>query len=151
MFDEWMETAYPDYRMQQRPSVLRRTLAGLRALKMDREERIEGVVRLRALDAVAPAAREGTPLPLLRVPLLIEDRNAVAVELRRRRINVYFVYAPPLDDYSGPEFSEPSPAPDAARWWASHVLPVDPHDSARVLDLVNKNQIQLKRAAPPSP
>ena len=94
MFDEWMETAYPDYRMQQRPSALKRTLAGLRALERDREERIEGVLRLRELDSVAPAAREGTPLPLLRVPLLIEERDAVAVELRRRRINVYFVYAP---------------------------------------------------------
>ena len=83
------------------------------------------------------------------MPLLIEDRNAVALELRRRRINVYFVYAPPLDDYSGPEFCEPSPLPDAARWWATHILPVDPHDAERVLDLVRKNQIRLTPAAPP--
>ena len=70
--------------------------------------------------------------------------------LRRRRINVYFVYAPPLDEYSGPEFSEPSSAPEAARWWAAHVLPVDPHDAERVLDLVGKDQIRLKPAVPPS-
>jgi DegT/DnrJ/EryC1/StrS aminotransferase family len=150
VFDDWMETAYPDYRMQQRPSALNRTVAGLRALQRDREERIEGVLRLRELDSVAPAAREGPPLPLLRVPLLIEERDAVALELRRRRINVYFVYAPPLDDYSGPEFSEPSSAPEAARWWAAHVLPVDPHDAERVLDLVGKDQIRLKPAVPPS-
>ena len=74
------------------------------------------------------------PLPLLRVPLLVEDRDAVAVELRRHRVNVYFVYAPPLDDYSGPKFSEPSPAPEAARWWAAHILPVNPHDAERVLN-----------------
>lgn len=148
-FDEWMETGYPDYRIQQQRSALNRTLAGLRALERDREGRIEGVLRLRELDSVAPAAREGAPLPLLRVPLLIEDRDAVAVELRRHRINVYFVYAPPLDDYSGPKFSEPSPAPEAARWWAAHVLPVNPHDAERVLDLVHKNQIRLKPAVPP--
>ena len=106
-------------------------------------------LRLRALDAVAPAAREGDPLPLLRVPLLIEDRDAVALELRRRGINVFFVYAPPLDDYAGPEFCEPSPLPEAARWWASHILPVDPHDAERVLDLVGKNQIRLAPASPP--
>ena len=149
-FDEWMETGYPDYRMQQQRSALNRTLAGLRALERDREARIEGVLRLRELDALAPAAREGAPLPLLRVPLLVEERDAAALELRRRRINVYFVYAPPLDDYCGPDFLEPSPAPDVARWWAAHVLPVDPHDAERVLDLVHKNQIRLKAAVPPS-
>ena len=148
-FDAWMETGYPDYRMRQRSSHLKRTLGGLRDLARDREERIAGVLRLRALDAVAPAAREGDPLPLLRVPLLIEDRDAAALELRRRGINVYFVYAPPLDEYSGPEFCEPSPLPEAARWWATHILPVDPHDAERVLDMVRKNQIRLTPAAPP--
>ena len=85
---------------------------------------------------------------MLRMPLLIEDRDAVALELRRRRINVYFVYAPPLDEYSGGEFCEPSPLPEAARWWATHILPVDPHDAGRVLELVRKNQIRLMPAAP---
>jgi dTDP-4-amino-4,6-dideoxygalactose transaminase len=148
-FDAWMETGYPDYRMRQLSSHLKRTLGRLRDLGRDREERIAGVLRLRALDAVAPAAREGDPLPLLRAPLLIEDRDAVALELRRRGINVFFVYAPPLDEYSGPEFCEPSPLPEAARWWAAHILPVDPHDAERVLDLVGQNQIRLTPAAPP--
>jgi hypothetical protein len=106
------------------------------------------VLRLRALDALAPAAAEGDPLALLRAPLLIEDRDAVALELRRRGINVFFVYAPPLDEYCGPEFCEPSALPDAARWWATHILPVDPHDAERVLDLVRKNQVRLSPAAP---
>lgn len=148
-FAAWMETAYPDYRMRQRSSRLKRTLSALRDLGRDREERIAGVLALRALDAVAPAAREGDPLPLLRVPLLIEDRDVVALELRRRGIDVYFVYAPPLDEYSGPEFCEPSPLPEAARWWATHILPVNPHDATRVLDLVGKNQIRLTPAVPP--
>jgi hypothetical protein len=144
-YDAWMQTGYPDYRMRQRPSHLKRTLGRLRDLGRDREERIAGVLRLRALDVVAPAVREGDPLPLL----LIEDRDAVALELRRRGINVFFVYAPPLDEYSGPEFCEPSPLPEAARWWAAHILPVDPHDAERVLDLVRENQIRLTSAAPP--
>ena len=148
-FDAWMETAYPDYRMRQRSGYLKRTLGSLRDLGRDREKRVAGVVRLRALDAVAPAVREGDPLPLLRVPFLIEDRDAVALELRRRGVNVYFVYAPPLDEYSGPDFCEPSPLPEAARWWATHILPVDPHDAERVLNLVRKNQIRLTPAAPP--
>jgi hypothetical protein len=147
-FDVWMKTGYPDYRMLQRSSHLKRTLGGLRDLGRDRDERIAGVLRLRALDAVAPAAREGDPLPLLRVPLLIEDRDAVALELRQRGIDVFFVYAPPLDEYSGPEFCEPSPLPEAARWWATHVLPVNPRDAERVLDLVRKNQVRLTPASP---
>jgi hypothetical protein len=148
-FDAWMKTAYPDYRMQQRSSDLKRTLAGLCDLGRDREERIAGVLGLRALDAVAPAARHGDLLPLLRVPLLIENRDAVALDLRRHGINVYFVYAPPLDEYSGPEFCEPAPLPETARWWAAHILPVDPHDAERVLNLVETNQIRLTPAAPP--
>jgi hypothetical protein len=148
-FDAWMETGYPDYRMRQRSGYLKRTLGILRDLGRDREERIAGVRQLRALDAVAPAAREGDPLPLLRVPLLIEDRDAVALELRRHGIDVFFVYAPPLDDYAGAEFCDPSPLPEAARWWATHILPVNPRDAERVLDLVRKNQIRLKPAAPP--
>jgi hypothetical protein len=54
------------------------------------------VLRLRALDAIGQALSslgKGDPLPLLRVPLLIEDWDAVGLELRRRGISVYFVYA----------------------------------------------------------
>jgi DegT/DnrJ/EryC1/StrS aminotransferase family protein len=149
-FDAWMETAYADYRMQQRAGALKKTVASLRALKRDRAQRIEGVLLLRQLEAVAPAAREGAPLPLLRVPLLIENRDHVAMELRRRGINVYYVYAPPLDDYFGPDFAEPSPDPEAARWWATHALPINPHDAERVLDLVTKNEVQLEPAALPA-
>ena len=148
-FDPWMRTAYPDYRMPQGPSRLRRTLASLRDLDRDREKRVEGVLRFRELEAVARGAREGAPLPLLRVPLLIEDRDAVAGELRRCGISVYFVYDPPLDDYSGPVFAEPSPAPAAARWWAAHVLPVDPRDADRVLEALRKSRVRLKPATPP--
>jgi hypothetical protein len=149
-FDQWMQTAYADYRMRQESSGLKRSLAGLRDVERDREERVTGVLRLRELDAVAPAVREGAPVPLLRVPLLIENRDAVAIEMRRRRINVYFVYAPPLDDYSGSEFSEQSQAPEAARWWAAHVLPIDPHDAERVRDLLARNEIRLTASMPPA-
>jgi DegT/DnrJ/EryC1/StrS aminotransferase family len=149
-FEPWMNAGYPDFRMRQRSSVLKRTLGYLREVERDRERRVAGVLRLRELDAVAPAARNATPLPLLRVPLLVEDRDLVALELRRRRIKVYFLYAPPLDDYAGAEFLEPSPAPEAARWWAEHVLPIDPRDAERVLDLAARHEIRLRPAFPPS-
>jgi len=149
-FDEWMNTAYPDYRMGQRSSGVRRTLAALRDVERDRRERLAGVVRLRELDAVAPGAQAGPPQPLLRVPLLIENRDSVANALHQRGINVYFVYDPPLDEYAGPEFVEPSSAPGAASWWSRHVLPVDPHDAREVVKLVRRKHIRLTAAAPPS-
>jgi dTDP-4-amino-4,6-dideoxygalactose transaminase len=148
-FDQWMKTAYPNYRMRQGASDLKRTLIALRDLEQDREERVAGVLRLRELDSIAPATSDGEPQPLLRVPLLIEDRDAVAAELRRHRLNVYFVYDPPLDEYSGPEFSEPSVAPAAARWWGAHVLPVDPRDAECVLELLAQKRIRLTAAARP--
>jgi hypothetical protein len=149
-FEPWMNAGYPDFRLRQRSSVLRRTLSALRDIERDQERRIEGVLRLRDLDAIAPAARDATPLPLLRVPLLIENRDRVALELHRRKIKIHFVYSPPLDDYAGAEFLDPSPAPDAAQWWAAHALPIDPRDAGRVLDLVARNEIHLTPAAPPS-
>jgi hypothetical protein len=145
-----MNTAYPDYRMEQRSSGLKRTLAALRRVERDREERLAGVVRLRELDAVAPAVRAGPPKPLLRVPLLVENRDSVASALHRQGVNVYFVYDPPLDEYAGSEFVEPSPAPDAASWWSRHVLPIDPHDAKQVVSLVRRKHIHLVTASPPS-
>jgi hypothetical protein len=70
---------------------------------------------------------------LFRVPLLVEDRGAMIARLERRILSIGYIYDPPLDDYAGPEFAEPSPAPDVARWWASRVLPIDPLEADRVL------------------
>jgi hypothetical protein len=148
-FDPWMETAYPDYRMTQDSGALERTLEALRTMALDRERRLAGVGRLQALECVAPAARSD-PAPLLRVPLLIEDRDAVALELRRRRVSVHFVYDPPLDAYAGTDYLEAPHVSSAATWWGAHVLPVNPHEAGRVLGLIDAKQIQLAPANPPS-
>lgn len=148
-FDPWMETAYPDYRMTQGSGVLERTLEALRTMTLDRERRIAGVERLQDLECLAPAARSDTA-PLLRVPLLVEDRDAVALELRRRRVSVHFVYDPPLDAYAGTEYLDASHVSSAATWWGAHVLPVNPHEAGRVLELIDAKQIRLAPASPPS-
>jgi len=147
-FQPWMTTAYPDYRMPQRPDRLRATLARLRNLDEDRARRLEGLRRLRELDVIAPEARDGPLRPLLRVPLLVRERDATAAELMSRGMNVYFLYDPPLDDYAGPRLVEPSPAPDEARFWAGHVLPIDPRDAERVLDAIAARTLSLRPAAP---
>jgi DegT/DnrJ/EryC1/StrS aminotransferase family len=133
-FDPWVRVDLAAYRTSLRPLHLRRIVTRLRMLASDRARRIEGVRRLRELDVVAPRVREGAARPLFRVPLLVEHRDAVRDELERRGIAIGYLYDPPLDDYAGPRFAEPSVSPDAARWWAKCVLPVDPLDAGRVLD-----------------
>jgi hypothetical protein len=133
--DPWVRVDFHDYRTQPKPKLLEHTLARLRNLSSERASRMEGVLRLRRFDAMARGARQGNPLALFRVPLLIEEREAVAVQLRRRfGIGSHYIYDPPLDDYAGPAFAEPSPNPEVARWWAAHVLPIDPLDVGRLLD-----------------
>jgi hypothetical protein len=126
-FDPWVRVDRHDYPV--RPSVadLQRILERLDGLDADRERRIRGVERLcRELDCVTPGARNAPPLPLFRVPLLVADREAAMASLAARGVLVRYVYDPPLDDYAGPEFITPSPAPAAGRWWVQHALPIDP-------------------------
>jgi hypothetical protein len=74
-FDPWMVTDYLDYRMPQRTSSVSKTLTSLARIDEDRDTRIAGVAQLRGLESRALGVRRGDPLPLLRVPLLVHDRN----------------------------------------------------------------------------
>ena len=125
-FDRWVRVDKHDYRLDQRPELLALTAAWLRAAEGDREARIAGTSRLRELTAAAPALRDAEPQAFYRVPLLVDDREAAGASLEAAGHPLEYVYDPPLDDYAGDEFVDPSPAPDAARWWVTHALPVDP-------------------------
>ena len=132
-FHSWMRVDRHDYRVRPASIMLERALRRLRRLDADGARRVEGVERLRALPMVAPAVREGDPQPLFRVPLLVKDRAALVADLERRIRSVGYVFDPPLDDYAGPGFAEPSPAPEVARSWARHVFPADPLDADAVV------------------
>jgi hypothetical protein len=67
--------------------------------------------------------------PLVRVPSLVADRDAAVAALARRGIVVGYLYDPPLDDYAGADFTDVSPAPEGARWFAR---PNDPCPSWRL-------------------
>jgi dTDP-4-amino-4,6-dideoxygalactose transaminase len=125
-FHPWMRVDRHDYRVQPSAMMLERALRRLRRLDADQARRVEGVDKLRALPMVAPAVRKGDPQPLFRVPLLVEDRDALIAKLQRHILSIGYIYDPPLDDYAGPAFAEPSPAPEVARAWASHVFPANP-------------------------
>lgn len=134
-FDRWVRVDRHDYRVRPCTGLLEWTLHRLRKLAADRACRLEGVARLRTLPIVAPAVRNGDPKPLFRVPLLVDDREAMIHRLERRIHGIGYIYDPPLDEYAAPEFAERSHAPEVARWWASRVVPVDPLEANRFLNL----------------
>jgi hypothetical protein len=76
--------------------------------------------------------------PLFRVPLLVEDRDAAIAALARHRITVGYLYDPPLDAYAGEIFTDLSPSPGPASWFARHALPVDPCRAARVIAVLSE-------------
>ncbi len=127
--DPWVRVDMHDYRLRSG-----RFRLGRVGRKLDRLDEVlaacrSGTELLLSTRWAAPAARtteRGRAQPLFRVPLLVADREAAAAALARRGIVVGYLYDPPLDDYAGEEFTDPSPAPEAARWFARHALPVDP-------------------------
>ncbi|MFJ2831450.1 DegT/DnrJ/EryC1/StrS family aminotransferase [Streptomyces sp. NPDC087263] len=109
-----------------------------------------GVSLLAGTPWASPALRDSAahpdPLPLFRAPLLVHDRDALIDRLVSHGVVTGYVYDPPLDDYAGAEFVEPSPDPVAARWFASHVLPADPLLARRIA-----RALTSERTAPASP
>lgn len=125
-FDDWVGFDLRDYRWEQPTDKLRRTVQWLHHRDQDRERRIRGIERLLDHAAVSVAVRNAAPTALFRVPLLVEDREWAGRQLEAVNHPFTYVYAPPLDEYAGPEFVDPSPRPAVARWWARHAAPVDP-------------------------
>lgn len=90
-----------------------------------------------ALGGEGPGSRAPVQ-PLFRVPLLVEDRDAAVAALARHRVTTGYLYDPPLDTYAGEVFTDPSPAPGPAAWFARHALPVDPRLAGRVIAVLTE-------------
>ncbi|MGW6922339.1 DegT/DnrJ/EryC1/StrS family aminotransferase [Streptomyces sp. NPDC054950] len=145
--DPWVRVDMHDYRLRSGP---------LRAGRIGR--------RLDHLDEVLAACRAGTELllstpwarpgaaradrvqPLFRVPLFVADRDAARAALARRGIVVGYLYDPPLDDYAGAAFTDPSPDPAGARWFARHALPVDPLRARQVVEVLQESGVRPAEA-----
>lgn len=134
-FDPWVRADLHDYRA--RRGALARWYQGRRVAKVpgERARRLSGVRRLAELPSVAAGVREQLDQPLFRVPLLVHERDAAIAALEERGVATGYLYDPPYDDYA-PGFTEPSPDPEAARWWARHVLPVDPVYAHRAMPVL---------------
>ncbi|MFI8087897.1 DegT/DnrJ/EryC1/StrS family aminotransferase [Streptomyces sp. NPDC086080] len=124
-FDPWTRVDMHTYRRESGRLRLRRIRRGLGRLDQVLRASRDGTELLLSTRWARPRAGAGAQ-PLFRVPLFVADRDAAIAALARRGIVVGYLYDPPLDDYAGETFTDLSPAPGAARWFARHALPVDP-------------------------
>ncbi|GAA3827170.1 hypothetical protein GCM10022226_55090 [Sphaerisporangium flaviroseum] len=142
--DAWVRADLHDYRRSR--SGVARWYQGRRLSRLPKERsaRLAGVARLAELPTVAGGVLKHVDQPLFRVPLLVSDRDEAIAALERRGVPTGYLYDPPYDDYAAP-FVESSPDRELARWWARHVLPVDPLYAHRALPVVES----LLPAPPP--
>ncbi|MEU5509757.1 DegT/DnrJ/EryC1/StrS family aminotransferase [Streptomyces fungicidicus] len=144
--DSWVRVDMHGYRRRSGPLRLGRIRRAVGRLDEVLRAHRDGTALLLATPWARP--REGSGVqPLFRVPLLVADRDAAIAALARRGIVVGYLYDPPLDDYAGEEFTEPSPAPGRARWFAAHALPVDPLRAREAIGVLERSGV--RPAEPP--
>jgi dTDP-4-amino-4,6-dideoxygalactose transaminase len=153
-YESWVRIDLHGYRS--RHGALVRGQLALRMARLDGDltRRRVGVSLLSGTSWASPALHDRTirdsPLPLFRVPLLVHDRDALLERLVGHGVVCGYVYDPPLDDYAGEEFVEPSTDPTAARWFASHVLPADPLLARRVTNALTRERTTTARPSIPA-
>ncbi len=137
----WVRVDMHDYRLESGRLRLRRIGRKLDRLDEVLEACRAGTELLLSTPWAKPRENHGTQ-PLFRVPLFVADRDAAIAALARRGVVVGYLYDPPLDDYAGAEFTDLSPAPEAARWFARHALPVDPLRARTVVEVLERSGAQ---------
>ncbi|MGA4846880.1 DegT/DnrJ/EryC1/StrS family aminotransferase [Streptomyces sp. G5(2025)] len=152
-YEPWVRVDLHGFRERHGPLVRAQLQLRMERLDGDLARRTVGVSLLAGTAWAGRALRDRTaedgPLPLFRVPLLVRDRDALLDRLVDHGLVCGYVYDPPLDDYAGAEFVEPSPDPTAARWFASHTLPADPLLARTIINALTKDGV--KPASPEAP
>ncbi|WP_327238672.1 DegT/DnrJ/EryC1/StrS family aminotransferase [Streptomyces sp. NBC_01317] len=133
-FHSWVRVDMHDYRLRPGRTRLRRTERLLSGLDTRLDAHRAGTERLWDTPWGGRRSQDrGEVQPLFRVPLLVEDRDAAIAALARRRITTGYLYDPPLDTYAGEVFTDPSPHPAPAAWFARHALPADPRRADEII------------------
>lgn len=143
-FEPWVRVDASRYRLGLTRKELESLYTSLTASDVDTALRSQGVASLLELPFVSPGVVNAPVRPYLRVPLLVRDREAVRDRMLRAGHRVIYIYDPPLDDYAGPEFTRSVIPPENARWWARHVLPINPLEAGGFLRLVKTGAIRLE-------
>ncbi|WP_338678294.1 DegT/DnrJ/EryC1/StrS family aminotransferase [Streptomyces sp. SCSIO 30461] len=153
LFHSWVRVDMHTYRMAPGAARLRRSARLLDRLDERLAAHLDGTRRLLDSPWGAPGPGSGGSRgpgfvqPLFRVPLLVADRDAAIAALARRRITTGYLYDPPLDDYASALFTDPSPDPAPARWFARHALPADPLKAKQVLAVLRTDGIRPAEGA----
>ncbi|MFH8612876.1 DegT/DnrJ/EryC1/StrS family aminotransferase [Streptomyces sp. NPDC018029] len=151
-YEPWVRVDLHGYRSRHGALVRAQLRARMARLDDDLARRGVGASLLARTTWASPALRDrtadGGPPPLFRVPLLVQDRDILVDRLVRHGVVTGYIYDPPLDDYAGAEFVEPSPDPSAARWFAAHALPADPLLAQQINRALSKERATPAR--PPS-
>jgi hypothetical protein len=134
-FDHWMRVDNPDYLTEPTSADLRRTLRNILALPAQRQRRIEGMRRLLDLELTPDTVNIPEDQPLHRVPLFIRNREAVVRQFAEHGLLLDYIYDPPLDAYVPPEIADRFESPPLAMRWTRDVLPVNPLDAERFLEI----------------
>lgn len=143
-FNSWVRVDMHDYRIAPGRARLRRTGRLLDRLDDRLDAHLDGTRRLLASPWGAPGP--GPLQPLFRVPLLVADRDAAIAALARHRITTGYLYDPPLDDYASELFTDVSPSPEPARWFARHALPADPLKADRIITVLRESGVRPAKA-----
>lgn len=153
-YEPWVRVDLHGFRIRHGALVRGQIELRMSRLEEDLARRRAGVALLSGTAWASAALRERAlhdgPLPLFRVPLLVNDRDALLDRMVDHGMVCGYVYDPPLDDYAGAEFVEPSPDPWAARWFASHVLPADPLLARRMTGALTKERATTARPSYPA-
>jgi hypothetical protein len=152
-YEPWIRVDLHDFRSRHGALVRAQLRLRMAGLDDNLTRRRAGVSLLSGTAWASPALRDRPthhgPLPLIRAPLLVQSRDILVERLVTHGVVTGYIYDPPLDDYAGAEFVEPSPDPWAARWFASHVLPADPLLSRKITNALTREQAST--AHPPVP
>jgi hypothetical protein len=137
-FERWVRVDNHLYRTWPLRSVVRETLRRLNAFEEIRQPRLAGARRLMELGLTPPGFAPPAETALLRVPLLVPNRERVRASLAAQGLKTYYIYDPPLDLYA-PELVESLGPTGGSAAWTRDVLPVDPLVAERFLTVIERS------------
>jgi len=135
-FDRWVRVDNARYRTQLQDADTQRTLRELENFEENRRLRLAGTRKLLELNLTPPDIPLPAECALFKVPLFVARREQVVADFARHGMELDYIYDPPLDRYADEDLARRISSPRAALRWSRDVLPVNPLQADRFLDLL---------------
>ena len=142
-FDPWIMVDGPNYRTELPYNSESTFRVAIEDYESSLERRMDGIHDLLRLQLSPEILGERYDQPLLRVPLLVDNRDELSLKLRSLGLRTEYIYDPPLGIYAGPPFASTPYPSKSATWWSSKVLPVNPMDHHQFVRYVRDGEIDL--------